>query len=97
MKLGITVTYHSGESESATVLPPEWIKWEVKTGRKITDASKDVLGISDLAFLAYSAIKREKAGQPVKPYEIWVETIADLDIVSSESPKATRVEVSAEQ
>lgn len=97
MKLGITVTYHSGESESATVLPPEWIKWEVKTGRKITDTKNDALGLSDLAFLAYSAIKREKAGQPVKPYDVWVETIADLDIASSESPKATRVEVSAEQ
>lgn len=91
MKLGITVTYHSGESESATVLPPEWIKWETKTQRKITDVSNDHLGLSDLAFLAYSALKREKAGQPMKPYDVWIETIADLDVVSSESPKATRV------
>ncbi len=96
MKLGITVTYHSGESESATVLPPEWIKWEIKTGRKITDAQNDHLGMSDLAFLAYSAIKREKAGQAMKPYEVWIDTIADLDIVSSESPKAISVEVSGD-
>lgn len=96
MKLGITVTYHSGESESATVLPPEWIKWEMKTGRKITDAQNDHLGMSDLAFLAYSAIKREKAGQAMKPYEVWIDTIADLDIVSSESPKAISVEVSGD-
>lgn len=89
MKLGITVTYHSGEQESATVLPPEWIKWETKTGRKISDVSDDHLGISDLAFLAYSAIKREKAGSPVKPYETWIETIQDLEVEATDRPKVT--------
>ena len=91
MKLGINITYHSGESELATILPPEWIKWETKTSRKITDVSNDHLGISDLAFLAYSALKREKAGQPIKPFEAWVETIADLDVVNTPSPKVTGV------
>jgi len=96
MKLQIQVTYHSGESETATVLPPEWIKWETKHNRKITDVSNDHLGISDLAFLAYHAIKREKAGQPVKPWEIWVETIADLDLLDMPNPKATSVGASAD-
>ncbi len=91
MRLQINVTYHSGESELATVLPPEWIKWETSTKRKITNVNDDHLGISDLAFLAYSALKREKAGQPVKPYEIWVETIADLDVMNTPNPKATSV------
>lgn len=93
MKLGITVTYHSGEQESATVLPPEWIKWEGKFNRRITDVANDHLGITDLAFLAYNALKRERAGSPIKPYEVWIETIADLDIVSTPSPKAGGVEV----
>lgn len=91
MRLGITVTYHSGEQESATVLPPEWIKWETKTGRKISDVANDLLGISDLAFLAYSALKREKAGSPIKAYEAWIETIADLEIQANDRPKVTRV------
>lgn len=94
MRLGITVTYHSGEQESATVLPPEWIKWETKTGRKISDVANDHLGISDLAFLAHSALKREKAGQTFKPFDIWIETIADLEIETHDRPKATRVEAS---
>jgi len=96
MRLGISVTYHSGEVESTTVLPPEWIKWETKTNRKITDVNNDHLGISDLAFLAYSALKREKAGQPVKPFDVWVETIADLDVINTPSPKATSVEASGD-
>ena len=96
MKLQINITYHSGESELATVLPPEWIKWETETKRKITNVNDDHLGISDLAFLAYHAIKREKAGTPVKPYGIWVETIADLDVISTPSPKVTSVEALAD-
>ena len=93
MKLGIMVTYHSGESESVLVLPPEWIKWETKTSRKITDVANDALGLSDLAFLAYSAIKRTKVGQPLKPYETWIETIADLDVEVTQNPKAISEEV----
>lgn len=94
MRLQINVTYHSGESELATVLPPEWIKWETNTKRKITNVNDDHLGISDLAFLAYSAIKRQKAGQPVKPFDVWCETIADLDVLDTQSPKAMSVGVS---
>lgn len=80
MKLGLTVTFNSGETVSATVLPPEWVKWESKTGRKITDIKGDnLLGMTDLAFLAYNALKREAAGSPVKPFEIWIETVAEID------------------
>ena len=92
MKLGITVSYHSGANESVLVLPPEWIKWETKTNRKITDVANDALGLSDLAFLAYHAIKRTNPGSPLKPYEVWVETIADLDVEVTENPKVTRGE-----
>lgn len=91
MKLGLTVTYNSGESVTATVLPPEWVKWETKTGRKITDIKGDnLLGMSDLAFLAYAALKREAAGNPFKPFDVWLETVAEIDPNES-SPKATPV------
>lgn len=93
MKLGITISYHSGEQESAMVLPPEWIKWEMKTSRKITDVANDALGLSDLSFLAYNALKRQKGNTPMKPYEAWIETIADLEVEVAERPKVTREEV----
>jgi len=91
MKLGLTVTFNSGETVSTTVLPPEWVKWETKTGRRITDIKgDDLLGMTDLAFLAYNAMKREAAGNPVKPFEIWIETVADID-ANPLSPKVTAV------
>jgi hypothetical protein len=33
-------------------------------------------------------MKREAAGKPVKPYEAWCETIAEI-IVGDDNPKAT--------
>jgi hypothetical protein len=46
-------------------------------------------------FLAYNAHKRESAGKPVKPFEIWMETVADVSTGLSD-PKATSLEASAE-
>jgi hypothetical protein len=40
-------------------------------------------------------MKREAAGQPVKPLEVWMESIEDID-VDSDSPKAIAAEVSAD-
>jgi len=93
MKVQITITYQTGEQDSATVLPPEWVKWEKNTGRKLTEINEqNFLGMSDLTFLAYHAIKREKAPNPMKPYEAWIESVVDVDAERND-PKATRSEV----
>ena len=86
MKLAITITYNSGEEATYTAQPPEWAKWEQKTSNIISQASEKI-GVSDLMFLAYHAHKREAAGKAVKPYEAWMETVADIQ-VGDVSPKA---------
>ncbi len=86
MKLPITIEYNSGEQATYVAAPPEWAKWEIKTGKTIAQA-KDGIGISDLMFLAYNAMKREAAGKQVKSYEIWMETVADV-LVGDDDPKA---------
>ena len=91
MKTSITIEYVSGESATYVAAPPEWCKWENKTGHTITQAA-DKIGISDLLFLAYHAMKREAAGKPVKPYEAWIETVSDIQTGEPESPKATPLE-----
>jgi hypothetical protein len=90
MKLPITIEYSSGEQATYIAQPPEWAKWEKQTGNTIGQA-QDKMGISDLMFLAYHAHKREAAGKPVKPYDIWMETVTDV-IVGDASPKATKQE-----
>ena len=90
MKLPITIEYNDGVQATYVAAPPEWVKWEKHTGNTISHA-QDKIGISDLVFLAYHAMKREAAGKPVKPYDIWMETVTDV-IVGDANPKATQQE-----
>jgi hypothetical protein len=90
MKLPITIEYMSGTTESYTAQPPEWVKWEGKTGFTIQQA-QDKIGISDLLFLAYHAMKRESAGKAVKPFEVWCETVSDVR-TGDDDPKVTSAE-----
>ena len=92
MKLNIEVTYQSGEVATYTAAPPEWQKWEQKSGFTIQQAEEKI-GISDLLFLAYHAYKREAAGKPVKGYEVWCETVADIGAGNTD-PKVTPSEAS---
>jgi hypothetical protein len=91
MKLAITIEYSAGSTETYTAQPPEWAKWEGKTGFTIQQAQEKI-GIADLMFLAYHAMKRESAGKPVKPFEVWCETVADVS-TGDNDPKATSAEV----
>ena len=91
MKLPITVEFNSGESATYVAAPPEWVKWDKSTGNTISQA-QDKIGISDLVFLAYHAMKREAAGKPVKPIEAWTETISDV-VVGEADPKVLQSEV----
>jgi hypothetical protein len=86
MKLPISIEYTNGEQATYTAQPPEWAKWEKATGSTISKAQESI-GIWDLMFLAYNAHKREAAGKPVKSFEIWMETVAEVNVIS-EDPKA---------
>jgi hypothetical protein len=88
MKLPITIEYTTGISETYTAQPPEWARWEQKTGFIISQA-QDKIGIGDLMFLAYHAMKREAAGKPVKSFEIWSETVAEITVGDEQAPKVT--------
>ena len=89
MKLNIEVEYFSGEAVTFVAASPEWSKWESKTGKTIQQAES--IGINDLLFLGYQAMKREAAGTPIKPYEVWIETVAEVS-ASNSNPKASPLE-----
>jgi len=90
MKLPITIEYGEGQTETYVAQPPEWAKWETKTGFTIQQV-QEKLGIADLMFLAYHAMKREAAGKPVKPFEVWMETVTDVT-TGDGNPKAISAE-----
>lgn len=84
MKSQITITYNSGDQATYTAQPPEYAKWEKATGKPMTEIN----GIWDILFIAYNAMKRESGGKPVKSFEIWMDTVADVETVNQD-PKAT--------
>jgi hypothetical protein len=90
MKLAITITYNSGDQATYIAQPPEFAKWEKQTGHTVAKAN-DVIGIWDLMFLAYNAHKRESAGKPIKSFDVWMETVADVSAEAAD-PKATSQE-----
>ena len=83
MKSQITITYNSGEQATYVAQPPEYAKWEKATGKTLNELS----GMWDILFLAYNAMKRELAGKPVKAFDIWMDTVVDIDVESGD-PKA---------
>ena len=91
MKLQIQIETNDGKTVTTTAQPPEFAKWEQKTGYTIQQAQEKI-GISDLMFLAWNALRREAAGKPVKPYEIWCDTVVDITVGNDEVPKATAEE-----
>ena len=93
MKTNITIEYQSGDVAAYVAGPAEWCKWENKSGKTIQQANE--IGISDLLFLAYNAMKRELAGKPVKPFEVWTETVSDITLADLD-PKVISAEVLAD-
>jgi hypothetical protein len=92
MKLQITIEYNGGNAETYIAQPPEFAKWENKTGF-IVSQMQDKIGISDLLFLAYHAMKRQAGAKPVKSYEIWCDSVSEVKVGDDESPKDTPSEV----
>ena len=90
MNLLLTITYNSGEEVTYNAKAPEWAKWEKETGFTISQA-KEKLGVWDLMFLAWNANKRENAGKPIKPFDVWMDTVSEIvSKVGGADPKATQ-------
>ena len=60
MKLPITIEYTSGKQETYVAQPPEWVKWELKTGNTISQAQERI-GLHDLLFQV--VLQPEEAGR----------------------------------
>lgn len=87
MQKEITITYASGDMATYVAYPPDFAKWERETKKSITEFS----GIWDILFVAYSAMKREAAGKAVKPFDIWTESVVDIE-VGGNDPKVIQEE-----
>ena len=87
MQQNITIKYIDGSEDTYLVRPPDYAKWEMTTKKVISNFG----GMWDILFVAHSAMKRDAGGKPTKPLEVWMESVADVE-VGSDDPKAIQDE-----
>lgn len=87
MKKSITIEYQSGDSATYVAYPPDFAKWERANNKPLSEFA----GIYDLLFVAHSAMKRESGGKPVKPLDVWMESIVNIEL-GDDDPKAIQPE-----
>ena len=82
MQQQVTIKYNDGSEDTYQVRPPDYAKWEMTTKKTISNFG----GMWDILYVAHSAMKREAGGKPTKSLDIWMETVADVE-VGGEDPK----------
>jgi hypothetical protein len=76
MQQNITIKYNDGSEQTYQVRPPDYARWEMTTKKVISQFG----GMYDILFVAHSAMKRDAGGKPVKPLDVWMETVADVEV-----------------
>lgn len=87
MRAGITYTTQSGESVEVEALVPDFVKWERLSGRSTADLAREIR-LEDLAQLAWAAASRSQL--TALDFEQFLDQLAEIELGSLESPKATR-------
>lgn len=89
MRLNIRCEHEDGTVENVTATVPDFMAWEKTNKAKTSDLANGV-AITDLAFLAWSALKRTQ--QTTKTFDAWSSDLLDLDRVEDEAPRPTKPE-----
>ena len=76
MQQNITIKYNDGSEQTYQVRPPDYARWEMTSKKVISQFG----GMYDILFVAHSAMKRDAGGKPVKSLDIWMETVADVEV-----------------
>ena len=85
MKLTLKLNTTDEKELILTAVVPDFIAWERHSKRKMSDLTNGI-GMEDLAYLAYSVLKR--SGEQVKPFDSWINSLELIEPIE-ESPKAT--------
>jgi hypothetical protein len=83
MQQNITIKYNDGSEQTYQVRPPDYARWEMATKKVISQFG----GMYDILYVSHSAMKRDAGGKPVKPLDVWMENVADVEVGDAD-PKA---------
>lgn len=86
MRASIKITDINGNEQEVEAIVPDFIAWERRTKRRTSDLANGV-GIEDLAFLAWSACKRQGNA---KEFDKWLDEVAEIEMLDKPAPKVGR-------
>lgn len=89
MQQEITIEYVSGDKAVLTALTSDYARWEKETNKPATEFGQ----IWDIFYVAYQAYRRSMAGRPIKDFDNWMDSVADIK-AGGDDPKVTSAEVS---
>lgn len=87
MRAGVKVVLLDGRTMEAAAVVPDFVAWERKYRRKASDLAAGV-AVEDLAFLAWSALRRQ--GEVSADFDQFLNTVAEVEMAETATPKATR-------
>lgn len=87
MRLELQLTMADGSEHTATAIVADFIAWEKHSKKKISDMANGA-GIGDMAYLAWSSLKRKDPKLP--DFDTWVEQVDSLEAVESTDPKSSK-------
>lgn len=86
MKLQLKITTTDNQVLELECGIPEFIAWERHSHNKTSQLALGI-GIEDMAYLGYAALKRK--GEKLKPFDAWINDIAEIEAIE-DNPKATK-------
>lgn len=91
MRAGVKVTYTDDRTSETVAIVADFVAWERKFKRKASDLASGV-AVEDLAFLAWSAFRRQ--GEVATDFDTFLNTLAEVEMTATATPKATPKAVS---
>lgn len=85
MRLSLAVEHRDG-NHTTVVLPPDLIRWEIKTGGKMADLATR-LGMYDMAFMAWASLMRQTL--ITMPFDLWIDGLAAVEPIDVAAPVPT--------
>lgn len=90
MRMELTIKFADSTSQKVTARFPDFAAWERYSGKTVSSLAASP-GINDLASLCWIVSKRELGEQ--RKYELWLESVEEIEAAEYEDPKATSAEV----
>lgn len=89
MRINLKVILVDETEIETTATIADFVAWERHSKKVASDLSNGA-GIEDMAFLAWSSLKRAK--KTALAFNEWLETVDELEAADVEDPKATQKE-----